>query len=153
MRKERIDIENIDGQIFEIKIFDPDDSRPASFTHYLHNHKNGVSKFYKKDALSYVKAILEKEFPNNQITNTVAEEALQYLLFDLNKSVPFPSPVKPKFRFIDLFAGIGGFRLALQNLNGKCVFTSEWDKYSQQTYNICCSKKVFSLEAQMKLAP
>ena len=41
---------------------------------------------------------------------------------------------KPKFKFIDLFAGIGGFRLALQNLGGKCVFTSEWDKYSKQTY-------------------
>ena len=38
------------------------------------------------------------------------------------------------FTFIDLFAGIGGFRLALQNLEGKCVFTSEWDKYSKQTY-------------------
>ncbi|MEH6406240.1 MAG: DNA cytosine methyltransferase, partial [Leeuwenhoekiella sp.] len=33
-----------------------------------------------------------------------------------------------------LFAGIGGFRLALQNLGGKCVFTSEWDKYSKKTY-------------------
>lgn len=134
MRKERIDIENIDGQIFEIKVFDPDDSKPASFTHYLQNHKNGVSQFYKKDALSYVKRVLEKEYPTKEITNEIAEEALQYLLFDLTKSVPFPSPVKPQFKFIDLFAGIGGFRLALQNLNGKCVFTSEWDKYSQQTY-------------------
>ena len=42
--------------------------------------------------------------------------------------------MKKTFTFIDLFAGIGGFRLALQNLGGKCVFTSEWDKYSQQTY-------------------
>jgi len=41
---------------------------------------------------------------------------------------------KTKFKFIDLFAGIGGFRLAFQNLEGKCVFTSEWDKYSKQTY-------------------
>tara|TARA_R110002072_G_scaffold196976_1_gene354555 strand:+ start:64 stop:282 length:219 start_codon:yes stop_codon:yes gene_type:complete len=54
MPKERIDIENIDGQLFEIKIIEPDDSKPASFTHYLHNHKNGVSQFYKKDALSFV---------------------------------------------------------------------------------------------------
>lgn len=55
-------------------------------------------------------------------------------IFDLKKSVPFPVPEKPKFKFIDLFAGIGGFRLALQNFKGKCVFTSEWDKYSKQTY-------------------
>ncbi|HMK06400.1 MAG TPA: DNA cytosine methyltransferase, partial [Flavobacterium sp.] len=37
-------------------------------------------------------------------------------------------------KFIDLFAGIGGFRLALQNLGGKCVFTSEWDKEAKRTY-------------------
>ncbi|MEQ8421414.1 MAG: DNA cytosine methyltransferase [Arenibacter algicola] len=134
MIKERIDIENLDGQLFEIKIVDPDNSKSASFTHYLHNYKNGVSQFYKKDALSYVKEILEKEYPEENVTNKVAEEALQYLIFDLKNSVPFPEPKKQKFKFIDLFAGIGGFRLALQNLGGKCVFTSEWDKYSKRTY-------------------
>lgn len=41
---------------------------------------------------------------------------------------------KPKFTFIDLFAGIGGFRLALESLGGECVFTSEWDPHSQKTY-------------------
>ncbi|HEU0004280.1 MAG TPA: DNA (cytosine-5-)-methyltransferase [Ktedonobacteraceae bacterium] len=39
-----------------------------------------------------------------------------------------------KFRFIDLFAGIGGFRLALEHWGGQCVFASEWDKYAQLTY-------------------
>lgn len=38
------------------------------------------------------------------------------------------------FRFIDLFAGIGGLRRGFESINGKCVFTCEWDKYSQQTY-------------------
>jgi DNA (cytosine-5)-methyltransferase 1 len=38
------------------------------------------------------------------------------------------------FRFIDLFAGIGGIRLPFQELGGKCVFTSEWDKFAQKTY-------------------
>lgn len=38
------------------------------------------------------------------------------------------------FRFIDLFAGIGGLRLGFDAIGGKCVFTSEWDKYSQITY-------------------
>jgi DNA (cytosine-5)-methyltransferase 1 len=113
---------------------EPNDSKPASFTHYLHNHTNGVSQFYKKEALEFVKEILAKEYPLDKITKKVAEEALQYFIFDLNKTVPFPSPEKPKFKFIDLFAGIGGFRLAFQNLEGKCVFTSEWDKYSKQTY-------------------
>lgn len=40
----------------------------------------------------------------------------------------------PKFTFIDLFAGIGGTRLAFESAGGKCVFTSEWDKYACQTY-------------------
>lgn len=48
--------------------------------------------------------------------------------------IPFPPPEKPKFTFIDLFAGIGGFRIALQRLGGKCVFSSEWDRYSKETY-------------------
>lgn len=39
-----------------------------------------------------------------------------------------------KFTFIDLFAGIGGMRLAFESAGGKCVFTSEWDKHSQATY-------------------
>jgi DNA (cytosine-5)-methyltransferase 1 len=40
----------------------------------------------------------------------------------------------PSFRFIDLFAGIGGLRRGFESVGGQCVFTSEWDKYSQQTY-------------------
>lgn len=132
--KKKVEVQDIDGQLFEVKLVDPNDSMPASFTHYLQNHKNGVAHFYKEDALSYVKTILKKEYPSESITKKFAEEALQYLIFDLKKNVEFPSPEKPKFKFIDLFAGIGGFRLALQNLGGKCVFTSEWDKYSKQTY-------------------
>lgn len=39
-----------------------------------------------------------------------------------------------KFKFIDLFAGIGGTRIGFERVGGKCVLTSEWDKYCQQTY-------------------
>lgn len=39
-----------------------------------------------------------------------------------------------KFRFIDLFAGIGGMRKGFESVGGTCVFTSEWNKYSQMTY-------------------
>jgi len=38
------------------------------------------------------------------------------------------------FSFIDLFAGIGGMRIAFENAGGKCVYSNEWDKYCQQTY-------------------
>lgn len=39
-----------------------------------------------------------------------------------------------RFRFIDLFAGIGGLRVGFENIGGRCVFTSEWDKYANETY-------------------
>jgi len=39
-----------------------------------------------------------------------------------------------KFKFIDLFAGIGGTRIAFEAAGGSCVFSSEWDKYAQKTY-------------------
>lgn len=38
------------------------------------------------------------------------------------------------FTFIDLFAGIGGLRLAMESIGGRCVFTSEWDKFARMTY-------------------
>ena len=38
------------------------------------------------------------------------------------------------FRFIDLFAGIGGLRIGFSEIGGKCVFSSEWNQYAQQTY-------------------
>ena len=48
-----------------------------------------------------------------------------------------PPPVlrdSGQFTFIDLFAGIGGIRTAFERIGGSCVFTSEWDSYSQKTY-------------------
>jgi DNA (cytosine-5)-methyltransferase 1 len=53
---------------------------------------------------------------------------------ELRSSVIFSPVPAPNFNFIDLFAGIGGFRLALQDLGGASVFSSEWDKAAQDTY-------------------
>ncbi|MBP0017354.1 MAG: DNA (cytosine-5-)-methyltransferase [Cyanobacteria bacterium SBLK] len=52
--------------------------------------------------------------------------------------------MQPKhYKFIDLFAGIGGFRLALDSLGCKCVFSSEWNKFSQQTYQANFEGEIF----------
>ena len=73
--------------------------------------------------------------PNN-LPLSVQEEQNEYQLsFDfILKNIPFPTPEQPQFSFIDLFAGIGGFRLAMQKNGGKCVFSSEWDKHAKKTY-------------------
>jgi len=110
----------------------PTNEKKAVITHYLHNIDNVVAKHFKKDALKYIKEYVQYEEEENNLS-MVAEDALQQLLFEVN-DVPFPTPENYKFKFIDLFAGIGGFRLAMQNLGGKCVFTSEWDKDAQKTY-------------------
>ena len=44
------------------------------------------------------------------------------------------TPYKVAPRFIDLFCGIGGFRIAFERVGGRCVFSSDWDKYSKITY-------------------
>ena len=55
---------------------------------------------------------------------------------DFNKvnNVVLTTKRKDKFTFIDLFAGIGGFRIAMQSLGGRCVFSSEWDEAAKETY-------------------
>lgn len=54
------------------------------------------------------------------------------------------STTSAAFTFIDLFAGIGGMRRGFEPIGGKCVFTSEWDRYSQKTYlaNYGCDHQV-----------
>ena len=99
-------------------------------TQYLHNRKY-MTADGKKQAFSFIsEEVLDKKEGNESVLNDDPLELYFKEFFD----VPFPEPEKPKFTFIDLFAGIGGFRMALQNLGGKCVFSSEWDSQAQRTY-------------------
>lgn len=132
--RDKITVEEVFNKARKVKVVDATENGKAAFTHYLHNNENGVAGFYKEEAVSQVKRALQYKFPDDSITGKVAEEALQYLIFDFQEEVPFPAPNQPKFKFIDLFAGIGGFRLAMQNLGGKCVYTSEWDEQAKKTY-------------------
>jgi len=74
----------------------------------------------------------------NEFLITTLRQAAQLsytppLPFDLPQSRTIDHERLP-FSFIDLFAGIGGFRIALEENGGKCLFSSEWDRYSQRTY-------------------
>lgn len=61
----------------------------------------------------------------------VREAVAHYITDKKKKQKEYEDPC---FTFIDLFAGIGGMRLAYEQVGGKCVYSSEWNKYSQQTY-------------------
>lgn len=52
-------------------------------------------------------------------------------------AIPKYSPKSARsFKFIDLFAGIGGMRIPFEELGGDCVFSSEWDRFAQDTYEL-----------------
>ncbi len=95
------------------------DNDLAALTHYWQSNDTDSSVCFEPEAQRYL--------------TQLAEPLINYRIpFDYD--VPFPPIKNFDFKFIDLFAGIGGFRIAFQELNGKCVFSSEWDKYAKKTY-------------------
>lgn len=104
------------------------DNQLAGFTHYLQNAGNEVSSYFEASAKKYFTTIRDEY-------NLTESPEFQYFI-PIKWDIPFPGPEKPRFKFIDLFAGIGGIRLAFQDQGGKCVFTSEWDKFAKKTYEI-----------------
>ena len=110
----------------------------AIVTHALMLKGNKHGEIYQSKADELIDAWTNSALPSKvNIDCSVACEPMspfQRSLFDDLNYVPFPGPENPKFTFIDLFAGIGGFRMAFQNLGGQCVFSSEWDAQAQKTY-------------------
>lgn len=134
-------------QVFDERTLDeegniiPFSSQMALVTHYLQMRESGMDIPYAEKA----EEILDSwcDFVSNGNTNingttgNIAREsdvARQLYLFPELFQVRFPACDNPSFTFIDLFAGIGGFRMAFQNLGGKCVFSSEWDEQAKKTY-------------------
>lgn len=119
------------------------ENQMAVLSHFLHNHPKRLNKEQKEEIILAVREFLSRKefrqgFDKDELSDQeilkAAESPLQYNLFSDFFDVPFPAPEKPKFTFIDLFAGIGGFRIAMQEQGGKCVFSSEWNVYAQKTY-------------------
>lgn len=110
----------------KIEVGRTEDNGMAHLTHYFQNHVNGVSKHYKKSATEYLSQLSDE-------LQLLQEPQMQQLL-PIKFDVPFPPPSEYDFTFIDLFAGIGGFRIPMQELKGKCVFTSEFNYQAQRTY-------------------
>jgi len=107
----------------------------AVITHYIHAIDTPAENKFKEDALRNIQSIIEEKYRENEIDQKLlTEKPEEYCLFRDIVDVPYPSPKKPVFTFIDLFSGMGGFRIAMQKLGGKCVFSSEWNTYAQKTY-------------------
>lgn len=108
----------------------------AYLTHFIQNHKISHKLSYSQKALEIIEDVSEYLNATDEGNDIVSEPAVDYSysLFSDIVHPRFPSAANPKFTFIDLFAGIGGFRIALQSLGGKCVFSSEWDANAQKTY-------------------
>ena len=113
----------------------------AVITHYLQNINNAdITSFLKGRELLDLWADFADS--NNEykikepMKSTLCENlsAQQMYLFQELFRAPFRANETPKFTFIDLFAGIGGFRIAMQNLGGECVYSSEFDEQAQRTY-------------------
>lgn len=123
---------NDDGSVMSLA------DQAAVITHYLklkHNAKMAAPFATRGKALLK----LWQDFFTGESKKSGAYAAdddtayMQYLFNDVEDS-PFPPQKRPKFTFIDLFAGIGGFRMAMQQNGGECVFSSEWNAYAQRTY-------------------
>jgi len=117
----------------------PFETQAAIVSHYLQNEDTEFEVTYREKAQEFIKLWLDWIKNNPQqfdIDDSVVEtfSALDTYLFKDIYDPPFKAIDKPKFTFIDLFAGMGGFRIAMQAQGGKCVFSSEWNKYAQETY-------------------
>lgn len=117
----------------------------AVLSQFLHNGgfegDDEEARFKRMEIITAIRDFLDhkkdiKEIPeiDDEYICQVAENPAEYSLFSDFFNVPFPDPNPAIFTFIDLFAGMGGFRLAMQAQGGKCVFSSEWNKYAQKTY-------------------
>lgn len=103
-----------------------------SISHYIQNSGgNYVSENVKRIVEGSFPSVMEAVYPKSNDSEESCES--QELIAEVLNPI-FSPPRNPSFHFIDLFAGIGGFRLACQNNGGKCVFSSEWDKDAQKTY-------------------
>lgn len=115
----------------------------AVLSHYLHNSEGKISKKRREEILEAIREFLNRKQIKQKLDIEdlsdddlwiAAESPEQLNLFQEFFDVPFPGPNNPSFTFIDLFAGIGGFRIAMQNLGGKCVYSSEFDAKAQESY-------------------
>lgn len=91
----------------------------------------------KPNDLAYITHFLQSSnFYNNRFLTEIESDYHSNLQLKIpfEWDIPFPPVASHKFTFIDLFSGIGGFRIGLQKLGGKCVFSSDIDRHAREVY-------------------
>jgi DNA (cytosine-5)-methyltransferase 1 len=110
-----------------------------------HEYLTAALKFHSKAEIARFLKVNAKTVRRWELRES---EPAAYVSHALQRLLPFQYPIipnkRPSFNFIDLFAGIGGMRIAFEKLKGECVFTSEWDSYATKTYaqNFSCSHEI-----------
>lgn len=104
----------------------------AIVSHYLMNKHLGEQVNYREEAEHIMQELTSEQLARQGILGEprMAEADMFADFFN----VPFLPKPDADFTFIDLFAGIGGFRLAMQSVGGKCIFSSEFNEPAQKTY-------------------
>jgi DNA (cytosine-5)-methyltransferase 1 len=102
---------------------------------------NKLLEIYDQGAIAALLAEVDKgswcRETINRWANGKAEPKVTYAAYQsMVAMLPAPksNDLNPTFRFVDLFAGIGGIRKGFESIGGECVFTSEWNKYAVRTY-------------------
>ena len=109
----------------------------AIVTHYLKLYGKKDGAVFEKKGLDILDAWFRWAFNIDEPSDCIASDGLDAFSLNLFRdftNAPFQAKENPDFRFIDLFAGIGGFRIAMQDCGGECVYSSEWDENAKQTY-------------------
>jgi len=107
----------------------------AMVSHWLQTQNENVpllTRSMKEHSLALFESSGRRDVSSRLVKET--EPPYQTQLPIIWDDIPFRPVSQPQFTFIDLFAGIGGFRMSMQEQGGKCVFSSEWDSDAKKTY-------------------
>lgn len=96
--------------------------------------KNLLIRNVDEESLKWIESTIPAGVSREKYLKEIIEKARKESQNNSKRNKKSIKKVKSRFRFIDLFAGIGGFHIGMRLNGGECVFANEWDKYSALTY-------------------